>query len=115
MFDDLVRVIGKEEVSGEKVDLTNANVIVSGGVSLASKENFKLLDDLANVHTYPNNHRHPSHHLSSSLIRRSVPPEQPSPPVTAGLIFRSGKLEKLLPQIFTSRLGFPEPSNISPG
>jgi electron transfer flavoprotein alpha subunit len=35
------------KTAGEKIDLTEASVIVSGGRGIASKENFKLLEDLA--------------------------------------------------------------------
>jgi electron transfer flavoprotein alpha subunit len=34
------------KTAGEKIDLTEASVIVSGGRGIASKENFKLLEDL---------------------------------------------------------------------
>lgn len=46
-----LRSIVKEIVKGtsQKLDLTEANIIVSGGRGLKSSENFKLLEDLANV------------------------------------------------------------------
>ena len=46
-----MRAIIQEIVKGasEKLDLTEANIIVSGGRSLKSKENFKILEDLANT------------------------------------------------------------------
>jgi electron transfer flavoprotein alpha subunit len=46
-----IRAIVKEIVKGasEKLDLTEANIIVSGGRSLKARENFKILDELANV------------------------------------------------------------------
>jgi electron transfer flavoprotein alpha subunit len=44
-----LRAILKETVksAGEKIDLTEASVIVSGGRGMASKENFKILENLA--------------------------------------------------------------------
>lgn len=47
---DLMTLI-KEVVKGasQKLDLTEANIIVSGGRGLKGAENFKLLDDLASV------------------------------------------------------------------
>ncbi len=46
-----IRALIKEIVKGasDKVDLTEANVIVSGGRALKEAANFKILDDLANV------------------------------------------------------------------
>ena len=46
-----VRAVIKEVVKGasEKLDLTEANIIVSGGRSLKSAENFKILHELAEV------------------------------------------------------------------
>jgi electron transfer flavoprotein alpha subunit len=35
------------KTAGEKIDLTEASVIISGGRGIASKENFRLLEDLA--------------------------------------------------------------------
>ncbi|MCY4643085.1 MAG: electron transfer flavoprotein subunit alpha/FixB family protein [Bacteriovoracales bacterium] len=48
---DPPRAMVKELIKGlsEKVDLAEANIIVSGGRALKSSENFKILDDLANV------------------------------------------------------------------
>jgi len=43
------RVLGVEEVARKKVDLTEADVIVSGGRGLKAPENFKLLEDLADT------------------------------------------------------------------
>lgn len=44
-----LKAILKETVktAGERIDLTEASVIVSGGRGMASKENFKILEDLA--------------------------------------------------------------------
>ncbi len=46
-----IRAAIKEIIKGasEKVDLTEANIIVSGGRSMKNAENFKILDDLADV------------------------------------------------------------------
>jgi electron transfer flavoprotein alpha subunit len=46
-----VRAVIKEIIKGasEKLDLTEANIIVSGGRAMKDKENFKILDDLADV------------------------------------------------------------------
>lgn len=46
-----IRAMIKEIIKGasEKVDLTEANVIVSGGRSMKNAENFKILDELADV------------------------------------------------------------------
>jgi electron transfer flavoprotein alpha subunit len=46
-----LKTIVKEVVKGtsEKLDLTEANIIVSGGRGLKGPENFKLLEDLASV------------------------------------------------------------------
>ncbi|MCB0364208.1 MAG: electron transfer flavoprotein subunit alpha/FixB family protein [Bdellovibrionaceae bacterium] len=46
-----LKTLIKEVVKGtsEKLDLTEANIIVSGGRGLKEKENFKLLEDLAEV------------------------------------------------------------------
>ncbi len=46
-----IRAVIKEIVKGasEKVDLTEANIIVSGGRAMKNSENFKILDELANV------------------------------------------------------------------
>ncbi len=48
---DSIRATIKEIIKGasEKLDLTEANIIVSGGRSLKSEENFKILEDLADV------------------------------------------------------------------
>jgi electron transfer flavoprotein alpha subunit len=43
------KVIKTEGASKEKVDLTEADVIISGGRGMKSMENFKLLEDLADV------------------------------------------------------------------
>lgn len=37
------------KTAGEKIDLTEASVIVSGGRGMASKENFKILEELASA------------------------------------------------------------------
>jgi electron transfer flavoprotein alpha subunit len=44
-----LRAVIKEVVksAGEKIDLTEASVIVAGGRGMASKENFKILEELA--------------------------------------------------------------------
>ena len=46
-----IRAVVKDIIKGasEKVDLTEANIIVSGGRSMANAENFKILDELADV------------------------------------------------------------------
>jgi electron transfer flavoprotein alpha subunit len=46
-----IRAIIKEIVKGasEKLDLTEANIIVSGGRAMKDAANFKILDELANV------------------------------------------------------------------
>ncbi len=46
-----IRAIVKEVVKGasEKVDLTEANIIVSGGRAMKNSENFKILEELAEV------------------------------------------------------------------
>jgi electron transfer flavoprotein alpha subunit len=46
-----IKAIVKEIIKGasEKLDLTEANIIVSGGRSLKAKENFKILIELADV------------------------------------------------------------------
>jgi electron transfer flavoprotein alpha subunit len=46
-----IRAAIKEVVKGasEKVDLTEANIIISGGRSMKNAENFKILDELAEV------------------------------------------------------------------
>jgi electron transfer flavoprotein alpha subunit len=48
---DAIRAIVKEVIKGtsEKVDLTEANIIVSGGRAMKNSDNFKILDDLADV------------------------------------------------------------------
>ncbi len=43
------KVLPKISGNNDKVDLTEANIIVSGGRGLKEASNFKLLDDLANV------------------------------------------------------------------
>ena len=50
-FDQELRAKIKEVVksASEKLDLTEANIIVSGGRAMGNSENFKLLDDLADV------------------------------------------------------------------
>ncbi|HLD45301.1 MAG TPA: electron transfer flavoprotein subunit alpha/FixB family protein [bacterium] len=47
LINPLIEVI--KGTGGDKVDLTEAETIVSGGRGLASKENFRILEDLANV------------------------------------------------------------------
>ncbi len=42
-----IQYVGATQGSGDRPDLTEANIIVSGGRSLKSKENFKILFDLA--------------------------------------------------------------------
>lgn len=46
-----IRAAIKEIIKGasEKLDLTEANIIVSGGRAMKSEENFKILEDMANV------------------------------------------------------------------
>ncbi|MFZ4712849.1 MAG: electron transfer flavoprotein subunit alpha/FixB family protein [Bacteriovoracaceae bacterium] len=46
-----IKAMVKEIIKGasEKLDLTEANIIVSGGRSLKAKENFKVLNELADV------------------------------------------------------------------
>lgn len=46
-----IKAVIKEIVKGasEKVDLTEANIIVSGGRAMKNAENFKILEDLAEV------------------------------------------------------------------
>ncbi len=46
-----IKALVKEIVKGasEKVDLTEANIIVSGGRAMKNAENFKILDELADV------------------------------------------------------------------
>ena len=46
-----IRAMVKEIIQGasEKADLTEANIIVSGGRAMKSAENFKILDELAEV------------------------------------------------------------------
>lgn len=46
-----LRAVIKEVVktAGEKIDLTEASIIVSGGRGMASKENFKMLEELASA------------------------------------------------------------------
>ncbi len=44
-----IEVVEIERLAGEKVDLTEADVIVCGGRGLKSPENFKLLEELADV------------------------------------------------------------------
>ncbi len=46
-----IRAVVKEVIKGasEKLDLTEANIIVSGGRSLKSAENFRILHELADV------------------------------------------------------------------
>jgi len=50
-FDQELRAKIKEIVksTSEKLDLTEANIIVSGGRAMANAENFKILDELADV------------------------------------------------------------------
>ena len=46
-----IRAVIKDIIKGasEKADLTEANIIVSGGRAMKSAENFKILEDLADV------------------------------------------------------------------
>lgn len=46
-----IRAVIQEIIKGasEKMDLTEANIIVSGGRALKSEENFKILEDMAEV------------------------------------------------------------------
>jgi electron transfer flavoprotein alpha subunit len=46
-----IRAVIKEIIKGasEKLDLTEANIIVSGGRAMKNSENFKILDELADV------------------------------------------------------------------
>ncbi|MBN8555949.1 MAG: electron transfer flavoprotein subunit alpha/FixB family protein [Deltaproteobacteria bacterium] len=44
-----VQFVGKTEGSSDKPDLTEAAIIVSGGRSMKTKENFKILNELADV------------------------------------------------------------------
>lgn len=46
-----IKAVIQEIIKGasEKVDLTEANIIVSGGRAMKNAENFKILNDLANV------------------------------------------------------------------
>eukprot|EP01016_Furgasonia_blochmanni_P025164 TRINITY_DN2710_c0_g1_i2.p2 TRINITY_DN2710_c0_g1~~TRINITY_DN2710_c0_g1_i2.p2 ORF type:complete len:183 (-),score=41.81 TRINITY_DN2710_c0_g1_i2:199-747(-) len=45
----LVSFVKEELSAGDKPELTSARIVVSGGRGLKSGENFKLLEDLANV------------------------------------------------------------------
>jgi len=47
--DDRLKLVEMVKSDSEKVDLTEATTIISGGRSLASKENFKILEDCAEV------------------------------------------------------------------
>ena len=42
-------VVGHQTVAQDKVDLTEADVIISGGVSMGSAEKFKILEECADV------------------------------------------------------------------
>jgi electron transfer flavoprotein alpha subunit len=46
-----IRAAVKEIIKGasERLDLTEANIIVSGGRAMKNSENFKILEDMANV------------------------------------------------------------------
>ena len=46
---DKTECVGFDEVKSERPDLTDANVVVSGGRGMKTKENFKLLEDLADI------------------------------------------------------------------
>jgi electron transfer flavoprotein alpha subunit len=46
---DLVVVVKETKVSNEKLDVAEANIIVSGGRGLKAPENYKLVEDLAQV------------------------------------------------------------------
>lgn len=44
-----IQYVSSTEVTSDRPDLTEANIIISGGRSLKTKENFKILFDLADV------------------------------------------------------------------
>lgn len=46
-LDDAILVTSVEKTTGEQIELTEANVIITGGRPMASSENFKLLDECA--------------------------------------------------------------------
>ncbi len=43
------KIIKTELYNNDKISLSDARIVVSGGRALKSKENFKLLDNLAKV------------------------------------------------------------------
>jgi electron transfer flavoprotein alpha subunit len=47
--EDKQKLVSQEIVQSEKPELTAAKIVISGGRGMKSKENFNLLDDLANV------------------------------------------------------------------
>jgi electron transfer flavoprotein alpha subunit len=45
----IARFVGREVSGGERPELTSARIVVSGGRGMGSGENFKILEDLADV------------------------------------------------------------------
>ncbi len=43
------KVLGMEKVGGEKLDISEADIVVAGGRGIKSAENFKILEELADV------------------------------------------------------------------